>query len=179
MTTPISITEVQIFTAVRSVLGTFGLTSTLGTEVPIIQGQTNRVPQPAQQDFVEMWPIARVRLGMNIDNWGSPWAEISSVQETEITIQCDVHGPASGDNAQRISTLWRDQFAVSAFEDLGLPLSPLYTTDPRQMPFNNGEQQWENRWVIDLSLQADIAVATPMQFADQLEAATTPVETLA
>lgn len=104
---------------------------------------------------------------------------ISALQETEITIQCDVHGPASADNAQRLSTLFRDQFGVSAFEALGVALSPLYTSEPRQIPFDNGEQQVEERWVVDLCMQADIAVTTTMQFADQFKAATTPVETLA
>ncbi len=178
LSTSISLTEDQIFIAVRTVLGVFGLTSALGTTIPILQGQNNRTPQPVEDDFVEIWPISRNRLGMNVDTWGPPWTEVSALQETEITIQCDVHGPASGDNAQRISTLWRDQFAVSAFENLGLAISPLYTSDPRQMPFTNGEQQWENRWVIDLCMQADIAVTTPMQFADQLHAAVTPVESL-
>lgn len=176
----LSLTETQIFTAVRSVLGTFGLLPANPAQpVAIIRGQVNRVPEPSGQDFLVLWPIARERLGMNVDTWGDPWTEISSMQETEVTIQCDVHGPASADNAQRISTLWRDQFAVSAFEDLALPISPLYTTDPRQMAFDNGEQQVEDRWVIDLCMQADIAVTYPMQFADELEAATTPVETLA
>lgn len=176
MTTPVSLTEDQVFIAVRTVLLEFGLISALNTAVPIVQGQANRVPPPTDEDFVVFWPISRVRLGMNIDIWGAPFADMAVLQETEFTIQCDVHGPASGDNSQRIATLWRGQFAKSAFEALGLPISPLYTDDPRQMPFTNGEQQWENRWVIDLCLQADIAVTIPMQFADQLKATVTPVE---
>lgn len=168
----------DIFTATVAVLNTFGMVPQTGSVVPIIKGQVNRVPEPSNADYVVIWPISRDRLGMNIDNWGSPWANIAAVQETEVTIQCDVHGPVSGDNAQRISTLWRDQFAVSAFLNLGLPLSPLYTTDPKQLAFDNGEQQVEDRWVIDLCMQADITVTYPMQFADQLQATVTPVESL-
>lgn len=104
---------------------------------------------------------------------------ITALQETEVTIQADVHGPASADNAARIATLFRDQFGVSAFEAQGLALSPLYTSEPRQIPFDNGEQQVEERWVIDLCMQANVGITTTMQFADKLKATVTPVETLA
>lgn len=103
----------------------------------------------------------------------------AAMQETDVMMQIDVHGPASADNVARISTLWRDQFAVSAFVGLGLTLSPLYASDPRQIPFEDGEQQTEERWTIDLSMQANVTITTTQQFADELIATLTPVETLA
>ena len=243
MSAAISLTQTQIFTGIVSVLGTFGLVATSGS-VPIVRGQVNRVPEPAGQDFVVVWPIARDRLAMNIDTWadttvtgaivsnvmtvsvvtngavapglpiyganvatgcqvvaqltGTPGGAgtysttatpnasgplylgtISAMQETEVTIQADVHGPNSADNAARVAILWRDQFGVSAFDTLGLPMGPLYTSEPRQIPFTNAEQQWEERWVVDLCLQANVAIATTMQFADELVAETVPVESLA
>lgn len=96
---------------------------------------------------------------------------ISWMQETEITVQADVHGPASADNAQRISTLFRDQYAVDAFYAQNSALSSLYTSEPKQMSFDNGEQQVEERWVIDLCMQANISIITTMQFADKLSLA--------
>lgn len=98
---------------------------------------------------------------------------VAAMQETEVTIQADVHGPASADNAARIQTLFRDQFGVSAFLSTGIALAPLYTSDPRQTPFDNGEQQVEERWSIDLCMQANVTVTTPMQFADELTMTTT------
>jgi hypothetical protein len=92
----------------------------------------------------------------------------AQTQATEVTIQADVHGPASADNAARIATLFRDQFGVSAFLDQGQWVSPLYTTTPRQMPFENGEQQTEERWIVDLTMQANVTIATPQQFAAEL-----------
>jgi hypothetical protein len=35
-------------------------------------------------------------------------------EDTEVTIQCDVHGPASHDNARLIETQWRSQWGVDA-----------------------------------------------------------------
>lgn len=247
MAVPISITETAIFTALGNVLLQYGLTSAAGpnVQVPIVRGQINRVPQVAQDDFVEMWSISRDRLAMNIDDWldnnfvGSitnnvltvtqinvgpvpvgqpiysngittgctivrqlmgitgdigtyqttPTAPISSqtiyagtvahMQKIEFTAQVDVHGPASADNAVRITTLWRDQFTVSAFQDMGVGISPLYSGDPKQMPFQNDQQQIEDRWVIDLRMQINPIVITTAQFADQLDATAVSVETLA
>jgi hypothetical protein len=245
MTVPINLTETAIFTALVTVLGTFGLASSNpGQPVPIVRGQINRVPSPAQTDYVVIWPLFRNRFATNVDTYtdtyltGSitdsvltvtkldngplvpgigvigagvtsgasiarqltgdagqvgtyqmtPCADVAStmmwagtaaaMQETEIVVQADVHGPASADNAQRISTLFRDDFACEAFSGLTALISPLYTSDPRQIPFETGEQQTDERWSIDLHMQADITVTTGMQFAEQLTAQTLVVETI-
>ena len=105
---------------------------------------------------------------------------IAAMQETEITIQADIHGlpgatGVAADNAARIATLFRDQFGVSAFQAQGIALAPLYTSDPREIPFDNAEQQVEERWVVDLCMQASVAITTSQQFADELSATTEAV----
>jgi hypothetical protein len=173
----VSITEQNVFL----VLWNF-LTAILPAGTPIVQGIQNRVSEPANTDFVEMWPLDRTRLATNVDTYidcafeasiaaqvmtvstvkiGSigignvlfgpgvmPGTTISgqtsgpaggagqyavsapqtvpagtlacgiksSVQSTKMTIQLDVHGPSSGDNAQIISTLFRDGFATAFFQ---------------------------------------------------------------
>ena len=92
----------------------------------------------------------------------------NSDQSTEVTIQHDVHGPVSADNSQIISTLMWDQYAFDQFKASGFVIEPLYCSDPRQIPFINGEQQYEDRWIIDAVLQANTVVGTPLQYATQL-----------
>jgi len=250
MAVPISITEAQIFAALGAVIEQYSLTSsTAGQTVPVVLGQTNRVPQVRQSDFCVMWPISRIRLAQNIvdlfDNsfTGSVTSNVLTVsgliegdvpvgqpvyatstkggivptfltiqqltgpaqgigtysttpsqdltsrvmysgvadhmQKIEFTAQVDVHGPASADNCTRISTLWRDQFTVDAFRDFGIEVSPLYAQDPKQMPFVNEQMQTENRWVVDLAMQINPVVSTTAQFADELDATVTSVETVA
>lgn len=87
-------------------------------------------------------------------------------QPTEIVMQLDVHGPASTDNAQIISTLFRDAYACEYFDGTGI--SPLYAEDPRQIPFQNAESQYEDRWVVTLHMQVDPAVRIAQQFASAL-----------
>lgn len=87
-----------------------------------------------------------------------------TIQEVEFSIQLDVHGPSSADNSQLISTLLRDTYATEFF--FGTAASPLYTEDPRQAPFVNEQNQYENRWVVEVKLQVDQTVGVPQQFAD-------------
>ena len=97
-------------------------------------------------------------------------------QATEITIQLDVHGPASAENAQAITTLLRDGYAVDAFLALGSDVQTLYADDPKQIPFISGEQQYETRWVIEAKLQANQVLSTPQQFAGALAVGVVEVE---
>ena len=170
MAVTISLTQTAIFQAMMTVLGTMGLVDANAAPCPIIRGQVNRVPEPKNNDFIVIWPILRERLDFNVDSWAfvSAPTTTQAEQRIKLTFQADVHGPNAADNATKLSTLWRDQFAVSAFQALGVAISPLYTDDPRQMPFENAEQATEERWVVDLVMQANITITTDMQFANQL-----------
>lgn len=246
MSASLSISEKDVFTALRAVLGTMGLvSSTSGQTVPIIRGDVNRVPEPAETDFVVMWPLMRSRLSYNVETWddavitasitanvmtvsavaqgtvevGAPVYVLNTVgaictvtgrltgaggvgtyavtpgatrasgtlycgtlkamQPIEFLIQLDVHGPPAqnaGDNAQRITTLMQGQFGVQAFLDTGYAVAPLYCTTPRMIPFNNAEEQIEERWAIEVALQVNPIVTVTGQFADTLEIDTVSVE---
>jgi hypothetical protein len=91
-----------------------------------------------------------------------------TTESVQLAAQVDVYGPNSGNFAQIVSTLFRGEFAVSLFAALSPAISPLYAGDPRQLAFSDGEQQYENRWSIDLEMQVDETVIVPQQFADVL-----------
>lgn len=90
----------------------------------------------------------------------------NALQQTRITMQLDVHGDASADNAQILSTMLRDPAACDFFAASGVDMQPLYVTDPRQAPFLNAQDQYENRWTLDAVMQANPVVSTGLQFAD-------------
>ncbi|MGZ2484275.1 hypothetical protein ACVITL_002798 [Rhizobium pisi] len=99
------------------------------------------------------------------------------LQPTRVTVQLDVHGNNGAENAQTISTLFRDDYAVQAFKASGFDVSPLYVSDPKQLPFENENHQIESRWVIDAVMQANQVLAgLPQQFADELDIAVIDVE---
>lgn len=95
------------------------------------------------------------------------------LQPTKVTVQLDVHGPASADNAQIITTTFRDQYAVDQFAASGFDVTPLYHSEPRQMPFLNGEQQYEERYILDVVMQANPMLGVPQQFTDTVVVKTT------
>lgn len=224
-----SVTESNVFTALRSFL-----LSVLPTATDVIKAQVNRVPEPANPNFVLMTPLRRERIETNIDSsadvlftasiagnvmtvtqvsfgtiaigntvFGTglaagtltitgqltgtggigtysvslaqnlasqPFAAglMNYMQPTEFTIQLDVHGPISGDNSQVITTLFRDDFAVQQFLTSGFDVAPLYADSAKQIPFTNDQQQYEDRWVIEACLQANITVSIAQQFASLL-----------
>jgi hypothetical protein len=88
------------------------------------------------------------------------------LQPTEWVIQCDAHGPNSADIAEIISTTFRDEYAVSQFSSSGFDITPLFADDPKQVVFINDQEQMEDRWVIEIHLQANQIISVSQQFAD-------------
>lgn len=98
------------------------------------------------------------------------------MQPTKLVIQLDVHGPNSADNAQVITTLFRDAFAVEAMKP---NVTPLYADEAKQIPFINDQSQYEYRWVIEAAMQINPVVAVSgVEFADEVTFATYPVQEL-
>ena len=164
----------QILTALRYFLVNLPLLfdPTQQPAVVVIKGQINRTPEPPP-DFVVMTFIRIERLETNIDQLqmtGTVGAN-SYMQPSKCTIQLDVHGPNSTDNAQIISTMFRDQYAFDAFAASGIMgVAPLLADDPRQIPFQNAEDQYEYRWTIDAQVQANqIVSSVPQQTFDVID----------
>lgn len=85
-------------------------------------------------------------------------------QATQTVLQIDVHGPNGSDNATIVTTAFRDEIAADFFASMSAAISPLYADDPKQLPFQNAEQQWEDRWVIEANIEVDYTVTFPQQF---------------
>jgi hypothetical protein len=92
------------------------------------------------------------------------------LQNTQVTVQVDVYGPGSADNAQIVTTSFRDGYAVDAFKESGVDVSPLHADDAQQTPFIGAENQFEDRWTMKCVMQCNPVVSVPQQFSGQLEA---------
>jgi len=67
-------TTISAFGTGNGTTGTYtlGLSQTaksqiLSTAIPVVQGQTNRVPEPPAANYVVMWALSRERLETNVD----------------------------------------------------------------------------------------------------------------
>lgn len=167
MAVTLSLTESQCFAVLRSFL-----LSVLPTGVAVIQAQVNRVASPNASNYVVMTPILRERIATNIDSYiddvpGNVHQKLLQ-QRIKMSVQLDFHGPDGADNATLFTTLFRDEYAVEAFDASGLEVAPLVVEDPRQMPFINAEQQVEWRWIVNTTIQCNPTVSVDQEFADAL-----------
>lgn len=110
-----------------------------------------------------------VSIAQNVSSEIMAAGAATYMQSVEVNMQLDVHGPAGTSNATIVSTLLRDEFAVSYFAAFGLPITPLYADDPQQLAFISGEDQYEDRWMVRAVLQVDETVTLSQQFADVVE----------
>lgn len=102
---------------------------------------------------------------------------LNAMQPIDLVIQLDVHGPNSGDNAQRISTMMRDDHACQFFLAANPNIQPFYADDPKQIPFINENNQYEDREVIEAHLGVSATVNdVPQEFFDQIVATLIPAD---
>ena len=73
--------------------------------------------------------------------------------------------------------MFRDEYACDIFNAASINAQPLYMTDPLQVPFVNGEQQYENRWTVDAHIDIEPVVTSPLSFASTLSAGIKEVDT--
>ncbi|WP_186043044.1 phage neck terminator protein [Burkholderia gladioli] len=170
MAVTISITESNVYSALRTFL-----LGVLPTGVEVVKAQENGVGEPMGTDFVVINSISAPRLATNVDGYtdpvvagGSGPGTRNSMQAIGVRLQLDVHGPNSADNAAIISTLFRDEYACVVIGTVNPNIQPLYCENPRQMPFINGENQYEQRWIIELALQYNPITQTPQDFFDEI-----------
>jgi hypothetical protein len=222
----------QIFIALRSFL-----IGVLPPGVSVIQGQVNRVPEPAGVDYVVAWPLRSTRLKTNEDAYAdcaftasiagttmtvtgvllgtitvgnqlfgtglagatgpvvvagqltgtggvgtysvSPVTNLPSqllaagqenlLQASELVIQLDVHGPNAMDNAVTITTLFRDDYGYQTLTAANVNVAPLYADDPKQVPFINDQNAYEDRWIVEAHLQVNQTISLAQQFAAALQ----------
>jgi hypothetical protein len=100
-------------------------------------------------------------------------------QATKIVFQLDVHSDdmsRASDMAQTISTVMRDDTGVQLLKASNLPLTPLFADDPKQIPFETGEKQTEDRYVVECHIQADQIITPPQEFADEVQIKRLPAD---
>lgn len=166
MPATIDLTESAIFTGLRAfVLNVLTLPAN-----QVVKGQANRVPMPAGPNFVVITPSGRARLATNARTYvpstdpAPADGQRQTQQQTRMDVQIDVYGPAAAENAQILTTMFRDPYGCDFLRPYAC--QPLYTGDPRQLPLVTGEQQYLARWMLGATLQFNPTVSTSQQFAD-------------
>ena len=130
----------------------------------VIRAQVNRVAMPIG-GFVELTEVASADLEVPRSYYDGTNSQSDIVGPKRLMIQADFYGPQSGDWCAAIKTVWRTPYAVSQFP---IGIAPLYCDDGHEAPLITGEEQYERRWVLTMSIQYNPIVAVPLQSADTL-----------
>lgn len=133
----------------------------------VVQEFNNRVAMPVGP-FVGMRLTAQKRLRTNEDSWDTTITDptvYAREQGTQVRLQLDCYGPISGDWGLILSTLLRSDLGCTS---LAPTCQPLYADDPVRAPLTDGEEQYEDRWIVSAFLQYNPTVSTPQDFADTL-----------
>lgn len=161
MTLAISITLQDLYTILRPFL-----VDVLPLNVQVIQGLDNRDPMPPPDPgFVVMTANLLSPVMTPEESWDRENPNPTTIairQGMQIRVQLDCYGAASGDWAAQLATLLRTDYACRALA----PVAPLYADNPMQAALINGEEQYEQRWIVGGNLQYNPVVTTPMQFAE-------------
>lgn len=156
-------TDDDIYTALgNAIVAWLGLATT-----QVVQEYGNEIPMPVGP-FIGMRLGTRKRLRTNKVTWDTtnpaPTA-LTHEQGMQVACQLDCYAPNSGDWAAILTTLLRDDVGVQA---LAPTCAPLYCDEGRRAPLIDGEEQYEDRWIVMLQLQYNPVVSTPQDFADTL-----------
>lgn len=161
MSATISITESQLYTALRSLL--------LGVlPCQVVQAQQNRVAMPVG-DFVTMTSLGTSGLSTDKATYQPVAGTQTHERSTRWDVQLDFYGANAADYANLVATLMKSDYACSQIEASGLSMDPLYAEEPRQIPFVNAESQYEKRWSVQCAFQFNPTVVVAQQFAASLE----------
>lgn len=134
-------------------------------DVDVVVGQENRVPVP-KENFCIINFAGRKYHSMNrhayTDEDGNKEQAIS--RSTELIVSVDFYGTSSGENAHQFCTAFNDEYAYSS---MPADIKPLKSTDPVQIAFHTPENQYEERWRLECSLQLGQVVSVNQEFFDE------------
>lgn len=149
--------NVEIFTALGNLI------AVLIPGVEIIRGLGNGVPMPLPS-FICMTAAGQRRLATNETTYNGA-SQKTLTNFKEFRVQIDFYGPLSSEWANTVETVLRDDYAVTS---MGPLVTPLYCDDAQMVPLENGEKQYEERWMMTAAFEFNPDVVLPQQSATTL-----------
>jgi hypothetical protein len=131
----------------------------------IVRAQVNRTAMPSGS-FVELTEITNTDLEVPRQSYDGDNFQADFIGPKRLTIQADFYGETAGDWCAAVKTVWRTPYAVAQFP---AGIAPLYCDDGQEVPLVTGEEQYERRWALTMSLQYNPVVVVPLQSAKILE----------
>jgi hypothetical protein len=126
----------------------------------IVRAQVNRVAMPKNPCAI-LTELLDVDLCVPYEDYATTIATIHG--PSRVDVQVDFYGALAGSYCKSVKAALRSQYGFNHFT---ANIRPLYTTDGVQSPLTTGEQQYESRWTLTVSMQYNPTVTVPQDTAD-------------
>jgi hypothetical protein len=175
MTATVNVNESMLYKS----LGDF-INLTLGAGIPVIQGLGNRSAMPPDTEltggFVAMTFRNTRQLSTNEYNLNDLFplpSTLDSDVDTELRVQLDCYGSDANMWKDILAQVLRSPYGC---DNLAPLLSPLYASDPIRMDLVNGEEQYEQRWMLEAVLQYNPVVSVPQDYFNEVDVSLVDVD---
>ncbi|QPW28376.1 hypothetical protein F8538_06365 [Edwardsiella ictaluri] len=99
------------------------------------------------------------------------WTEVRRAD-----IQVDIYGSGAGDRAVTLETVFASGYAYDKIKAIDERVAPLYSTAAIQAPMIDAEQQWQERYMLTVSLQVHMTASFQQDYFDKAEITAEPVD---
>lgn len=158
----ISVTERDIFIELRRYL----------TELfscPVAQGYQNNVPIPENGIVIHM--LFERDLDYTADYWNPADEQMTAQRSVEATFQLDFYGEEANSRARVVANLWKSSYTT----DRMTKCQPLDNGQPRKDVLVNQANQYENRMMLDVTLQYNPETSYHVDSVDEISITTTNI----
>ncbi|CAM8273227.1 hypothetical protein Q4S26_00380 [Morganella morganii] len=158
----ISVTERDIFIELRRYL----------TELfscPVAQGYQNNIPIP--ENGIVMHMMFERDLDYTADYWNPADEQMTAQRSVEATFQLDFYGAEANSRARVVANLWKSSYTT----DRMAKCQPLDNGQPRKDVLVNQANQYENRMMLDVTLQYNPETSYHVDSVDEISITTTNI----
>lgn len=139
-----------------------------GAEQQIIQAYQNNEPAPA--NAIVMQALFERNLDETSTYYEPALEQASAHSSVDVRMQISFYGPEGEKRSRTLYSLWKSPYTTSRLE----LCQPLYALGRDRRPYINESNQYEDRWIVDLSLQYNPRVTYAQDFTDSAEVTINP-----
>ena len=155
MSATISITEDDLFVDLWGYLvALFGC--------PVIRGYENNSPLP--DDCIVMHMLFDHDLDYTAEYWDPVQEEITAQRSVKATFQLDFYGTEANNRSRVVANLWKSSYTT----DRLVKCQPLDSGQPRKDILVNESNQYENRMMLEITLQYNPETAYHVDGVDEV-----------
>lgn len=158
----ISVTERDIFVELRKYLIEL-------FDCPVQQGYQNNTPLP--DNCIVMHMLFERDLDYPSEYWESAVEEITTQRSVVATFQLDFYGVEANNRSRVVANLWKSSYTTERL----VKCQPLDSGQPRKDILVNESNQYENRMMLEITLQYNPETSYHVDGVDEILITTTNI----